>query len=336
MKAFIRMCSIATLVIASPYLALLIHFAFEDPFRLNTYPPYIKGFHHINRGVATTNGYLKNTKIDALILGNSRSISLRCDDWAAYTFQNDVKNCFHFDASGDNLFGFQQKARLIKSENNPLEEVLIVLDDESIQNYPLGPHKFPFVRHPIYRELSLTEYYWVFVKQYLNLKYQFAHLSNNTSSGAFWVQDFSYHECKFNPKTGDYITAKEAWIKKDSVTYYMENLVFDGQPNDSFYEINNNQLQSLSTTVNLFESIGANCTILFQPRFTKNHPSISTLNKIALQLPTATIIDASHLNEIIDDPGYWYETSHFRPMAGKMIIKAIQSGELKPHALQQP
>ena len=336
MRAFVQKCSIALILIAGPYVALVIHFAVEDPFRLNTYPPYVEGYHHINRGVVTTNGYLRNADLDAIILGNSRSISLRCDDWTASTFDAHGRNCFHFDASGDNLFGFQQKARLIRDQNNTIDQVLIMLDDESKQIKPIGPREFPFVRHPVYEELSTIEYYSVFLKQYLNPKYQFAHLSKNTALGKWWVQDFSYHECEFNSKTGDYTTAKEAWIKKDSVTYYSEYWVFDDQPDSSFYTLNDNQIQSLATTVSLFESIGAQCTILFHPRFLRTHPSAAALDRMARQLPTVTIIDASHFNKIIDNPGYWYERSHFRPIAGKMIFKAIESGELKPHALQQP
>ena len=335
MTAFAQRCVIALVLIAGPYITLIIHFAIEDPFRLNTYPPYVEGYHHINRGVATTNGYLRKNSIDIIILGNSRSISLRCDDWTAYQYGGEGGSCFHFDASEDNLFGFQQKARLIRERSNTIQHALIVIDDEAINPQP-GSNSFPFVRHPIFRELPIFQYYWIFIKQYLNLKYQIAHLTKNPALDKCWVQEFSYHECEFNSETGDYTTAKEAWIKNDSVTYFSENWVFEDQPEDSFYTINDNQLQSLATTVSLFESIGAHCTLLFQPRFLRTHPSAEALDNLARRLPTVTIIDGSHFNKIIDNPGFWYERSHFRPIAGKMIIKAIESGELKPHALQQP
>ncbi|MDA9863765.1 hypothetical protein N9C70_01715 [Flavobacteriales bacterium] len=335
MKAFVQKCSIALMLIAGPYVALIIQFAVEDPFRLNTYPPYVEGHHHINRGVVTTNGYLRHTDLDAIIMGNSRSISLRCDDWTAYQFEGEGGSCFHFDASGDNLFGIQQKARLIRDRGNTIQHALIVIDDHAINAQP-GSNDFPYVRHPIFNELSSLKFYWVFIKQYLNPIYQLAHLTNNSSLGTFWVQAFSYHECEFNSITGDYISAKEFWIKKDSAKYYSQNWVFDDQPDDSFYDVNHEQLQSLTTTVRLLESIGAECTVLFQPRFSKTHPSIAALNQMTAQLTETKIIDASHFDKITNQPGYWYERSHFRPIAGRMIIDAIESGELKPHALQQP
>ena len=64
---------------------------------------------------------------------------------------------------------FQDKiSALLRNQNNTIDQVLILLDDEAKQIEPLKPREFPFARHPVYEELSTIEYYWVFLKQYLN------------------------------------------------------------------------------------------------------------------------------------------------------------------------
>lgn len=332
MKPFTTKISFFIAFILSPYAILCIIFFVTDPFRLNTYPPYLDGRHHINRGLATTNGVLSKTDINSIILGSSRSISLRCDDWQA--IDPSCTNCYHFDASADNLFGFEQKARLLSTHLKSLQQVLIVLDENSVQTEPFRPKEFPFVRHPVYEELTEFEFYWVFLKQYLNLKYQWAHLIGNHNLGKHWVQEFSYADCTFDSITGDYITAKESWIQQDSAKYFAENWVFDNQPQDNYYDIQEEQFLMLTHTIKTFEAMGAKCTIIFQPRYMKTHPSKSSLEQISKLLPQTKIIDASHFSFINENPGFWYEQSHFRPIAGRMIFDSIASDLLIPHDLQ--
>lgn len=317
------------LIITGPYLSLIIHFAITDPFRLNTYPPYIEGFHHINRGVVTTNGYLQLPNINAVILGNSRSISIRCDDWTDVTGHCD--SCFHFDASNDNLHGFNQKVELLHSKSDSLRCALILLDDQSVSTTPRS-NSYAFARHPIYGELNKLDFYWAFLKQYLNIKYQYAHLKKNGTGHKHWVSEFSYAQCDFNPNTADYITAKEKQILQDSIKYYTDNPDFESIESDSYYDLSVGQLDTLVELVSKLESLGAQCNILFQPRYKRTHPTKSTLDSIAARLPITAIYDATYYNRILDSAGFWYERSHFRPIAGRLILEEICSGKLSPHS----
>lgn len=336
MKPFFKMTFIYAMIAALPYVILLGTFFIQDPYRLTTYPPYTSGRHAINRGVVTTNGYLEKEGINSLILGNSRSMAIRCDDWVQ--LNPNCSDCFHFDASEDNIFGFQQKAQLLHDRGDSISHVLIVLDESSLRVKPFKPREMAYIRHPIFQEFgpkTKTTFYSVFIKQYLNFRYQWEHIFKSNSKSRF-VQKFDHSRCEYNQISGDYISANEQVIKSDSTAYYSQNSTFNNQPEHHYYDISAEKIMHLTNVIDQLHALGAHCKILFQPRWTQSHPSHSALDKLSKALPTVKIYDASHYHNILKNPGYWYEQSHFRPMAGRLILEAIAKHELTPHALQQP
>lgn len=334
MQEFVKKAFLFSSLAFAPYVILVIIFLLKDPFRIHTYPPYIDGFHHINRGVVTTSGYLKSSNLNTIIFGNSRSISIRCDD--LIEFCHPCKKCFHFDASDDNLHGFAQKVKLIAQHQDSLNEAFIFLDDQAISTTPIQPNKFPFVRHPVYGEKTWIEFYFVFLSQYLKLPYQYAHLTKNYSMGQHWVQEFNYKDCGFEESSADFMSAKENQIKLDSLSFYRNNSELPEAFEDVTYHMSSTQQDSLQQIIESLEALGAQCTIIFHPRYTRTHPSIETLDELKMKMPQTNVFDATNFDIVLNNDGYWYETSHFRPIAGKMILEAIYSGEIPPHALQLP
>ncbi len=65
-------------------------------------------------------------KIDSYILGNSRSLAFRVNTWKKYLNNNSC--CFHFDASGESLYGILRKLEFLSNNNADLKNVLIILD----------------------------------------------------------------------------------------------------------------------------------------------------------------------------------------------------------------
>ena len=121
MKTFLHRLINFSLVGIIPLTLLLSVYIFLDPFKVIYsyeifYDSSAKGWVGLNKDYVSTstflNGY-KNNHYNSFIFGNSRSIFYQISDWEKHLPAG--SSCFHFDASGETLFGIGKKIEFIDS-----------------------------------------------------------------------------------------------------------------------------------------------------------------------------------------------------------------------------
>ena len=130
----------------------------------------------LNREMITTttfNNFREKEKFNSFIFGSSRSQSFKCSNWVNY-LEKDAKP-FHFDASGEGVWGISKKIEYIDEIGDTIKNALLVLDRTVLRvTYPRDGHLF--ISMPCISKSSEFKYYFTFIKASLNPKFLIANL----------------------------------------------------------------------------------------------------------------------------------------------------------------
>jgi hypothetical protein len=126
-----------TFILSLPALSLFCAYLIFDPFKvLRSYDSYyvsgVPNWVTLNREYVSTETFLKcnpSNHYDSFIFGNSRSIFYEVNDWQRHIQST---RCFHFDASGESLYGIYAKFRFLDQSGINISNALIILDYETL------------------------------------------------------------------------------------------------------------------------------------------------------------------------------------------------------------
>lgn len=188
-----------------------------------------------------------------------------------------------------------------------IKQVMIGLDDFSIRVDP-KQHENDLLRVP-YRDDTLWKTYALYLLKKPKLK------KEDASRGS--VYDIYGSGRPLHPEVDEYIEA--------NVEKHLQDERFS-KP----YEYKGNRIaetmESLTKLKELCDDNGIELLVFVNPvnAVTYRSNDISELNEFKYQLAQLTnYYDFSGLNEITTNNYYYYETSHYRPMVGDMIVDRI-------------
>lgn len=329
MNKFLKYC----LTFFCPFFALLVSYVWLDPFKVIWhYDNYyvIGDGASVNRSFVSTMNYLnkRNTyHYDSFILGNSRSIFYRIDDWKHYIPAN--ASCYHFSESGGSVNGIYFKCRLIDEKNDTIKNALLVLDHSIFESLEQEGHLF--MMPP-----ALTGYKNTIIfhaenfMQWMNLRFL-----------AMWI-DYKI--------TGKYKEYMENYISKGTnYNYYnpitneeprtvQDNLIDAGKYYDKnrMKDFYNKQKHSVSSRIldkeriivlkkikQIFDKHHTNYKIIISPLYDQVKLNPMDYNSLCAIFGKKNIYDYSGVNKWTSDYHNYYESSHYRPNVASEIMKEI-------------
>ncbi len=317
-------------LLSFPVLLIGAIYLIEDPFKvLYSYSVYYESgkpsYIPINRDWVSTKMFLLNYpiyKYNSIIFGNSRSIFYEVEDWKKYISSNE---CFHFDASGESIYGIYKKVLFLNSNEIKIKNAIIVLDYETL-NVVTNSGGRIFLKHPavskdgylMFQIESLKAFFSSdFLKGYLLFKL-YGVVSGSLDSRPFNYSSvsneirFSYYEDMIHRNmTSYYYPRKEMFKRKDTVQQYFPEV------------IKKQQKEMLEFIGNKLRNDGAVYKIIISPLYDQvglNHMDLMALHSI---FGKSNVFDFSGKNNITSDMHNYYDGSHYRPHVARLIMEKV-------------
>ena len=325
------------LLLGLPFIILFTSYLIFDPFRvLYSYQKFDEAFIAIpNRDYVSTQMYLNTYQrrpYSSFILGNSRTMSFMVRDWTPYIGDT---LAFHYDASGESLYGIWQKLLFLEQHGSSLKNVLLIGDHQLLKKAsnddshlfrkdPRTTGEFPMSFQSLFLKAYFSDLFF-----YEYLKYRATNTFTPDMLGML-----ENRRVYFDPVTND-LTLPDVneEIKRDSLGFYARNTLLQGsrKPGISPAVIGANQLLQLVAIRNILKRHRTNFQFVISPLFQQQQLNPADLTILQRIFGANQIHDFSGVNEFTAAAGNYYEDSHYRPHVGSQILGRIYAPPV-PHS----
>lgn len=320
----------------SPILLLVSGYFVMDPFRvIREYDSYYTSGQV--EGVALTAGHVsammynhnhKSYNYDSFILGSSRSVFYEVNDWKKHIGAD--ASCFHFDASGESLYGIWRKLKYINESGNKISNVLMVLDYYTLRQLK-SADEHVYIIHPMLEENgNYFKYHTTFFKAFFDDEFLSAYIDYRLHgvirpiNGKDYLSNERYkYDLPTNERRVDSIENKIAIGE-----YYDSDLKawFDGmQYPDSVYDsaIGEKHLEMLCDIKRIFDKHNTCYKIVISPLYNQIKLAPNDINTLKSVFGDNSVYDFSGVNKFTCDYQNYYEPSHYRPHVAREIMTMI-------------
>ena len=268
------------LIFILPLIVLFASFLMMDPFRIiKDYDTYDDTFVSLNRSFVCYKTYLNNKNtynFDSFIFGSSLSLSFKLKEWAKYIPQEAIP--FHFDGSGEGIYGIYHKLKFLDECDAPINNSLIIISNEGLAGLGVkNGHMLFNIAPPALSDESVFNFYLTFLKKSFDLKFVMAYVDYSLFDtyrgymGLYFEQKSNAQ--RFDPINCDYhIPNGIATNKQDSLLYYNERIsngVFYERTkiNTNTYEITDAEIEYLKGISKIFDKHRTNYKIVVAPTY---------------------------------------------------------------------
>ncbi len=320
-------------LIASPLLILLSLYLLFDPFKvIRHYKDFYVGHDRVilNRDYVSTEIWLQQSPVehyDSFILGSSRSLAYHCADWAE--FLPPGARPFHFDASGETLYGIWSKAKFLDARNASMQDVLFVVDAETLLGID-DMDRHLYVKHPLVSGRGWIAFHSLFFKAFVTdffvsyLDWRF--------TGAYRGYMRPYLDDRILThidKTNDLVfTSADDEIRDRGDGYWSARpSVFVARdeahlaPTESV--VGDTQRAMLDELRKIFDRRKSRYRVVVNPLYDMRPLAATDLAALREILGAENVFDFSGPNDLTRDIHHYYEASHYRPEVARTIMKRI-------------
>lgn len=317
-----------------PFIAIIIIVIYIDFFKIlgfqNDY--YEENKVGLNREMICTktyNYYREKEKFNSFIFGSSRSLAYKCKEWEKYL--DNESNPFHFDASGEGIWGISKKVEYINELGDTIKNALLILDRTILKTIKASEGHL-FIPMPEVSKASSSKYYSTFLKSSLNPKFIFAYIDYSIFGKH---RDYMGHlitkskyKHRANYKNCDLWYGYDKDIKTDSIGYYQKQIdkgIFYTRVKEKKWEseITKLEIEQLKSIKSIFLKHNTKYKIVISPTYDQiamERGQIELLIKIFGQ---ENIYNFSGKNSYTDKISNYYETIHYKPIVANDIMKNI-------------
>lgn len=326
------------LLFSIPFIVVIALYMYYDPFKVvKSYDSYyVSGrpnYISLNKDHVSTENWINHYPefhYDSYILGNSRSMFYQVDTWRQYIGASRSK-CYHFDASGESIYGIAKKIGFLRQQGADIKNCLIIMDFEAL-NQAKNSAGHLFLKDPHLSGGSSFEFQMESIKAFFDFKFLSAYLDFKLSGKVkdYMKQDFLLDD---KPMDYDYITNEvqlgyfENMIKNDPEEYY-------GPRKDAFPHrdatqhfapqvIKAPQIALLRSMKEIFDEKKTNYKIVLSPLYNQSKTDSGDLRVLKEIFGAGNVFDFSGINEITADYHHYYEWSHYRPQIAGEIMKIV-------------
>ncbi|MBD0778837.1 hypothetical protein HPE56_13620 [Maribacter sp. ANRC-HE7] len=329
MKRFIR--NILVFILPVIILTLLVIwldffkvFGFQDYYATQTIG--------LNREMITTktfNHYREEENFDSFIFGSSRSQAYKCENWAPYLPENSKP--FHFDASGEGIWGISKKIEYIDELGDTIKNALVLIDRDVLRITDIRDGHL-FISMPCVSKQSEVDYYGAFLKASLNPKFLISYLDYTIFKTHRGYMGPLINPNKFghtvNDKNGDIWYGVNKEIKEDSLGYYNKQLnkgVFYERPVAEPIKcaVTEKEITQLNSIKAIFNKHNTNYKIVIGPTYDQVPMEEEQLKLLQQIFGKENIYDFSGKNVFSEPISNFYESVHYKPHVANKIMELV-------------
>jgi hypothetical protein len=334
MKKFV----LKILLFLFPLIILPVFFSIIDVFKFfGEYDNYYKdSYVSINREHVCLKTLSKNREhqnYNSFIFGSSRSQAFKTSDWVEYL--DSSASPFHFDASGEGIFGISNKVKYLDKLGDSINNALVILD-RTVLSLTQSRNGHLFIPNPDISEESWMDYYITIFKAKMNPKFALAYLDYSmfkeyrTYMGKFIIKE--KYPNSYDSITCDLWYGKDQQIKNDSINYYnnlIKRKIFYNRPTVDrlklkLTDLEKEQLQSIKQ---IFDKHETNYKIIISPVYNQIEMEKDQCKLLDEIFQPQNVFNYSGINRYTEPVGNYYESSHFRPSVSKSILEEIYSNQ---------
>jgi hypothetical protein len=326
-----------SLLLILPFITLLSIYFILDPFKVirhysNYYDIDETGRVGINRDYISTSTFINNNKTsryDSFIFGNSRSIFYEINDWKKYI--GEASQCYHFDASGETLYGIYKKLIFLEQNSVSIKNAMIILDYDTLSKTVSNKGHLFIISPQLENYANMLLFQMTFIKAFYNPGFMFAFLDFKTTGNvkeymtinnylddkplAYDVlsNELSYPIFESQIKEGTYYTNERMRVFFSRVEYAEESPVV----------IYSTQQELLEKIRNILIKNKTKFKIIINPLYEQKELNKKDMEYLQKLFGEQNVFDFSGINEFTNDYRNYYENSHYRPTVSKEIMKII-------------
>lgn len=325
----VRRILFKVILLSLPFIVLMLTYLLLDPFRVvQHYRTYEKLTTAIpNRDFVSTQMYLNTYEkrpYQSFILGNSRTLAFRIGDWEPYIHDT---LAYHYDASGESLYGVWKKLEFLEQHHSILKHVLLICDTQLLGE--TTDHDSHITqKDPRTTGASHLLFQLSFIKAYFSNAF-FEKFLRQLMLGKFtpdMAEVLEKRRIFYDPVTNDIVLPDiNQEIKQDSLGFYARNtkLKTTRKPGISKAVIAAEQLRQLVAVRNILMRHHTDYQIVISPLFDQKQLNPADLAMLQRIFKADRIHDYSGVNAFTSKIGNYYEDSHYRPIVGRAILKQI-------------
>ena len=330
-------------LLSAPIILLVVFYVTTDPFKVvYKYSAYYESGKPstviLNRDYVSTEMFLKNDPVyhyEAFIFGNSRSLFWQIEDWKSYIRTD---QCFHFDASGESIYGIYQKFNLLTQRKVSIKHAIIILDSETLKTVE-NSRGHLLLKHPLLSGQSWLSFQMEYLKTFFSGKFLLAYIDYKLTGK---IKPYMTENYILDNRPMDYD------IKWNQIKFtYFEKIISDNR--DSYYEprskiffsrdqvqeaspavISDKQKEMLLTIRKIFEQNHTDYRIVINPLYDQKKFSQIDLEYLKTLFGKDHVFDFSGINSITRDKYNYYEESHYRPQVSRKMLSVMYSEKDSP------
>jgi hypothetical protein len=320
-----------------PLFVLLALYFVLDPFKvIHYYSNYYNldeaGRVGINRDYVSTSTFINNSKnydYNSFIFGNSRSMSYEIDDWKKYIEPTSL--CYHFDASGEAIYGIYKKLMFIDKSGNNIKNALIILDYDTLSKVASNSGHLFIISPQMENNANILLFHFTFIKAFYNPQFMMAFLDYKISGKikAYMTRsnllddrplhyDIMTNEIT-RPFFEEQIERGEYYTQERMEVFYQR----EGKEEESPVIIHSEQKRMLIEMKSIFDKHHSNYKIIINPLYDQKKLNEKDLEYLNTIFGTRNVFDFSGINEFTNNYSNYYEDSHYRPIVSKKILELI-------------
>jgi hypothetical protein len=322
------------LLVLTPLLLTIAVYAIYDPFDvLRHYDRYYTDSNIVyNRDYISTEIFLANyrkERYDSFIFGNSRTLAFQCGEWRRYI---KAKGVFHFDASGESLYGIYKKIVFLDRQGVDLSNCLLLLDADTlmkVDNY--SDHLF--IKHPKVSRESELAFQMEFLRAFMSPRncYFIAFLDYKMRNRVRprFSKMFMQSSVRYDPITNDmFIVGLEDVIERTGSKYYesKKDIFYKRDRKETGYTpqcIKATHKEYFTEIKKIFDKHNTNYRIIISPVYDQVYLNRIDLNYLENLFGNKYVFDFSGVNEYTDSVFNYYDNIHYRPFVGRKILETV-------------
>jgi len=329
MKVFLKRLMLFSIPILLFCLIIVGSFFMFDPFMiLRNYEEFNTTIVNVNSDYVATERYLKHKqKYDSILFGSSRAGSgFNIPSWGKAIKAPNTS--YSFAAFNESIFGILGKVRLIDEEGGTLKNVLLVFDSDLTFSKYRNSTGHLFIKHPRISKETKQSFIMVFLKDYISSGFFIAYLDYKIfrTKRDYMKDQLMLHKELNNERLNLFdCSIRNKQILEDEEEYFRKPIFYERGTAVIVCErkIKVKGIGFLKEIKEILSKHKTDYRIAISPLYDQkqiNPKDLSTLEDI---FGKEYIFDYSGHNRITDDKHNYYETSHYRPMVGELIISDI-------------
>jgi len=329
---------VRSLLFAHPILVAVGIYIWLDPFKvIHHYDSYFTsgGINPImlNKDFVSTRNWLNHYpryQYDSYIFGSSRSMFYQMAVWSR-CIDAPLSHCYHFDASGETLFGIAKKLDFLQKNKVRIHNALVIMDAHLLKEAGNSSGHL-FMKDPLISGEGGLDFQLTCLREFLTANFLQAYIDYKVTGK---VKEYMKKEYLMNDiaATYDNITneiqekERDELIRTHPEKYYtpIERMFYPRSSNERQAPpvIASEQIILLRQIASVLSAQGSSYKIVISPLYEQVRLNPADLTLLQDLFGTGNVYDFSGINSFTASKYNYYEPEHYLPSVATAIMDSI-------------